>query len=478
MRKKSLSILVVLILIFTTAVACGKKTEQEQPALEEMRASAAIEAQTEAAFELNLDGVSYGQDAAEIRTSSITGDALEKLSQMTGLKLVTATEGSGENLEQLRTYCDEKGIAFQVELAGQNVDGDTEELTLSNATENQVQLLGLMPNLKSLHFPEPEAPAEALLELRTKLPETVVTWEKTVLGMTFPQNAVEIDLSKVIALAEGQTFGEKTAYEYGLEFQTMGIQEEPHRTAKILPDHPFPDKTDSTEQFVSEVEAAMTYFPEAEKLLMCGAWLDNEMMSEYRERHREDYKVVWSVLCGDIAPRTDALFFMPTKYYVTAGSFNDVYSYNLKYCEEIVCIDIGHMWITDIDFVRFMPNLKYFVMFNQAVRDLSPLSACKNLVFLEMHQCHFIEDYSPLTECTALEDLNIGGSSGDITPILEMRWLKNLWLVGRDEADYKTATQTMPDTNIAYYYGNPDDGWRELPNYYKMRDALLMFYME
>lgn len=472
---KSMKYLVVFLLCIYTLTGCSNRQNDVQP--KEQTSAVQAEAQTEAAFELNLDGVSYPQDAAEIRTSSVSAEALEQLPQMTGLKQVTVTEGGGENLEQLRTYCDENGIVFQVELAGQTVTEETAEITLADATENQVQLLGLMPNLKSLHFPEPEASAEALLELRTKLPETVVTWEKTVMGMTFPQNAVEIDLSKVIALAEGQTFGEKTAWEYGLEFQTMGIQEEPHRTAKILPDHPFPDKTDSTEQFVSEVEAAMTYFPEAEKLLMCGAWLDNELMSGYRERHREDYKVVWSVLCGDIAPRTDALFFMPTKYYVTSGNFNDLYSYNLRYCEDIVSMDIGHMHISDIDFVRYMPNLKYLVMLSQPVSDLSPLAECKNLVFLELAMCDWITDYTPLQECTALEDLSVERASSNIEPLLEMTWLKNLWLGDFGQETYQAAVEALPNTRVVYN-GTTGGEWRKLPNYYKMRDALLMFYME
>lgn len=476
--KRRLKVFFLLLLISAVIAGCKKTNTQEQSTAVATQTTVGSEVRPDMTFELTLDGVSYPQDAAEIRTSSISAEALEQLSQMTGLKLVTATEGTGENLEQLRTYCDEKGIVFQVELAGQTVDGDTEELTLSNATENQVQLLGLMPNLKSLHFPEPEAPAEALLELRTKLPETVVTWEKTVLGMTFPQNAVEIDLSKVIALSEGQSFGEKTAYEYGLEFQTMGTQEEPRRTAKILPAHPLVNKREETTQLIKEVEQAMSYFPDAEKVLMCGAILDDEAMTQFRESHRQDYKVVWSVICGDMAVQTDATFFMPTKYYVQSGGFSDLNAYNLRYCEDMVSIDFGHMNITMLDFAEYMPNLKYLVLTFSHVKDLSPLSACKNLVFLEMHWCDRVEDYSPLLECTALEDLNVGGTLGDITPILEMTWLKNLWLVSSPEENYQKALAAMPDTNIAYYYGNPDDGWRELPNYYKMRDALLMFYME
>lgn len=476
--KKFLAVFLTLFLISVTAAACGKKTAQEQPAAPETKAPVTAEAQTEEAFELTLDGVSYPQNAAELRASSISEEALENLPRMTALKQVTVTEGSGENLEELRTYCDEKGIAFQIEAAGQTITDETAELTLPNVTENQVQMLGLMPNLKSLHFPEPEAPAEVLLGLRTKLPETAVTWEKTVLGMTFSHDAVEIDLTPVIALAEGQALGDKTAYDYGLEFRTMGTQEEPRKTAKILPAYPIVSKWEETEQLIAEVEAAMPYFPDAEKVLMCGAMMDDEAMAQFREAHREEYKVVWSVACGDMAVRTDATFFMPTKYYVEQGAFSDLYAYNLRYCEDMVSIDLGHMNVTELDFVEYMPNLKYLVLTLSPVKDLTPLSACKNLVFLEMDWCDRVEDYSPLAECTALEDLNIGETFGDITPVLEMTWLKNLWLVGCPEDSYNSAKAAMTSTNIAYYYGNPDDGWRELPNYYKMRDALLMFYMD
>ena len=167
---KYLGIVILFAFILGGCTERSIRSESQERMYPEM-----IEAQTEVIFKLTLDGVSYPQDAAEIRTSSISAEALEQLPQMTGLQQVTVTEGGGENLEQLRTYCDENGIVFQVELAGQTVTEETAEITLAAATENQVQLLGLMPNLKSLHFPEPEAPAEALLELRTKLPETVVT---------------------------------------------------------------------------------------------------------------------------------------------------------------------------------------------------------------------------------------------------------------------------------------------------------------
>lgn len=481
--KKVLAVLAVLLLISVAATGCVGRNEtpvsaQTQATEKQEQQMPVTEKATEVPFELILDGVSYSRDAAQICASSISGEDLEKLSQMTGLKQVTVTgDGRGENLEQLRTYCDENGVTFRLELAGQTVTDETAELTLSGVTEEQVALLALMPKLQSLHFPEPEASAESLLALREKLSGTAVTWEKTVLTIPFREDATVIDLMPVLALHEGEKLGDKTAWEYGLEFETMGDQERPHRTAKVLPNHPFPDRTDDTEQILQEVEAAMAYFPEAQVLELCGTWLDNESVSQFRERHREDYKVVWTVLCGDLAPRTDAKFFMPTKYFVTSGNFNDLYSYNLQYCEEIVAMDIGHMHISDIDFVRYMPDLTYLVMLSQPVEDLSPLAECKKLVFLELAMCDWITDYTPLQQCTALEDLSVERASDNIEPLLEMTWLKNLWLGDFGQEKYRAAVEALPDTNVVYN-GTTGGAWRDLPNYFKMRDALLMFYMD
>ena len=150
---------------------------------------------------------------------------------------------------------------------------------------------------------------------------------------------------------------------------------------------------------------------------------------------------------------------------------------NLKYCEDIISMDVGHMSLTELEFLRYMPNLKYLDVSLNHLLDISPLAECKSLVFLTMFLNSIDMDYSPLKELTALEDLNIGGNSGDISPILEMKHLKNLWIVFHGNEEYQMAQRELPDTHIGYYHYKVDEGWRRLPNYFKMRDALLMFYM-
>ena len=434
--------------------------------------------EVEVQFNLTLDGTVYSQDAQEIAVAGITPEQCELLPYLTKLQQITVKEGiDEEGLSWLYDYSQAHGMELEISLVGQSITEAQRELTRYGITEEQARLIALATGLEKLHLVEPAVPMETIEALMAALPDTMITWEKTILGVTYQNDATVIDLTDVIARAEGQSPEEKTPYAYGLYFDVMGTKEAEPSAAKILEDHPLPNKFDSTSQIIAEVENALAYLPHAEKVILCGAYLDNEVVAEFRERHREDYEVIWSVRCGDIAVRTDATFFMPTKYRVPSGGFNDFDAYNLRYCEKMVCIDLGHMIITDLEFVRFMPDLKYLVLAHAPVKDLSPLGDCKNLVFLEMDWCDRIEDYSPLLECKALKDLNIGETFGDISAVLEMTWLENLWLVGCEESSYKQAEKALPNTNVAYHYDDPVNGWRQLPNYFIMRDELLMFYM-
>jgi hypothetical protein len=166
---------------------------------------------------------------------------------------------------------------------------------------------------------------------------------------------------------------------------------------------------------------------------------------------------------------------MPNHFGV--GQLPDNYAYNLRYYEEMVCLDVGHMTLTDISFVEYMPNLKYLILAWTEVQYIEPIRTCKNLVFLELdNSC--IRDLSPLVDCTALEDLNLGNTFCDVTPILGMTWLKNVYFIyGSPSSAYKFS-QAVPDARVvASGDATVGGGWRRLPNYYAMRDCLNAPYM-
>ena len=224
---------------------------------------------------------------------------------------------------------------------------------------------------------------------------------------------------------------------------------------------------------LEQVEAELRYFPNLEKVVMCNCGFDNETMAAFREKMRPEYKVVWSVKCGKVATRTDATFFMPVKYHVYY--LKDHEAYNLRYCPELRTVDIGHMAVSDIRFVEYLPNLEHLILAHTNVRDIEPLRSCKKLKFLELDWTG-IQDFSPLLDCTGLEDLNVGNTWGNIEPLRGMTWLKNLWMIYRREG--REMAEALPDTRVVYYgTATVDSGWRDLPNYFAMRDALKMYYM-
>ncbi len=424
-------------------------------------------------YQVPLNGSQYPDTALGLTLSGITAQELELLAYLPQVRTITVTGGEPEPLMALGDYCQEKGISLQLQLGERILFPDTRTLEVSGITNDMVSLLYLLPKLEQLHLPEPEADIDRLLALEAHS-GAVLTWEKTVLGLTFTRDAKNIDLTQVMALGYNQRPGARTVYQMGLEYAIQHTKEEVRSAVKVVDGHSLPDKTADTAALIEEVETAMAYFPQAESLVMCGCYLDNEAMAQFRSRHREDYKVAWSVDCGKIAPRTDASFFMPVKYHVYYLSTAE--AYNLRYCEDMVAVDIGHMNVSDISFVECMPKLQYLILAHTGVQSIEPLRSCKNLKFLEVDHTG-VRDLSPLLECTALEDLNIGKTWCSTAPLAEMTWLKNLWMIFRQQSARELAP-FLPNTNIVSAgTATVDSGWRDLPNYYAMRDELKMFYM-
>lgn len=421
-----------------------------------------------------IGGTSYAASAMQISLDGITREELALLPYLPRLNTVTLTGGDPELLRQLQSYCREAGITVRLLIQGELIPDSTPALKVQGITEKEVSLLYLMDQLWVLHLTEPEADGKTLVQLRQDLIRTAVTWEKTVYGQTFSQDVREIDLTDILSLGTGQLPGTKTAYQYSMEYGIQGTPEEIPSSVKLLEHRPLPDKTADTAGLIQELEAAMEYFPDAEKLILCGCILDNDAMAAFRQRQAEHYSVVWTVQCGKIATRTDATFFMPVKYHVYY--LNDKEVFNLRYCPEMIAVDIGHMMVSDVSFVEFMPDLQYLILAHTAVRDIEPLRSCKRLKFLELDHTGVL-DFSPLADCTALEDLNIGMTWNDVTPLKDVTWLKNLWMIYRDKSALELM-EALPGTNIVCFgTATVDSGWRDLPNYFAMRDALLMFYM-
>lgn len=399
-------------------------------------------------YTVDVGGESLSQAATQLSVSGITEKELELLQYLPELTdVVVEGNETPEQLTKLQALCGERGISFSVKIADKLYADTTQELTISGITDGDLELLRYLPELSKLHLVNPEAAAENVVQLREAYPNAAITWEQEVAGLSFPDDAVEIDISALWP----ETVTTTTA--------AWGVQEtQPPVTVDL-----------------KGLKAAMAYFPDAQMLYLGLCGLDNEELAAFREEAREDYKVVWKVTLGKkLTARTDDTSFMPVRenvYY-----FLDSEAYNLRYCEEMICIDIGHMAVSDVSFVAFMPHLKYLILAHTQVQDISALENCKELLFLELDWSP-VRDFTPLLGCTALEDLNVGNTFADMEPIKQMTWLKHLWMNGRSGSAYMMV-EALPDVTIMYAGdATVAGGWRELQNYFDMRDALGMEYM-
>ncbi len=379
-------------------------------------------------YRVEIGGNSYFPDARAIVLTSVSQEEIALLEYLPNLK--TVAFGGGENTAnaaQLQAYCQERGYDFRIQIGDTGVETSESAVTLIGANEAELNLLQFLPNLKTLHLESPEAPVESLLALRETYGDVDITWSATVAGKSFLSSDTLIDISNI----------------------------------------PVTD--------LSVIEEEMKYFPNAAQLEMNFCGVENEEMAAFREAHREDYKVVWTVYLGSRLPtRTDVDNIMPARDGVS--DFHDADTYNMRYCEDVIAIDVGHLDVRNIEFVAFMPKLKYLVISWTGVNDLTPISNCKELVFLEATDAP-IGDLTPLKGCTALEDINLSDSGAKNAEVFaEMPWVKNVWAIFRKDLGY-VAAQCLPDAYVRTSGDYTVSGWRSIPNYYAMRDALGMFYM-
>ena len=429
-------------------------------------------------YAVTIDGREYPQDTAVVSISGITEEEINLLTYLPELTAVTAVGcRTPEQMTRLRDFCQEKGLSFALRFGTKTYPDTVEELDVTGVTDGELELLQLLPELKTLHLKNPEADPETVAQLRSTYPKADISWEVEIAGVSFPDDTKEVDLSAVLESSAAQTAaGTAAGTQAAAGAQTTTKTQTTTGTATGTQST---KETQSTAPAVTlnleDLEKKMSYLPDVEQVFLGKCGLDNEELAALRERVRDSYKLVWTVQLGKkLTARTDDTTFMPVREHVYY--FLDEDAYNLRYCEDMLCVDVGHMGLTNIDFVKGMPHLQILILaHNGQLQDISPISSCKELIFLEL-DWSAVKDFTPLVGCTSLEDLNIGLTYPRVEPLMQMTWLKNLWMVDRGGA-YQLS-QALPDTKIvASADVTVGAGWRNLPNYYKMRDMLGMEYM-
>ena len=387
-------------------------------------------------YVIELGGSTVSPDVSSLTLDSITAAELERfLPHFTNLTTLTLKDCQDpDSLLTLRQERPDLTVTYPVTLGNTVVSSDTTQITLESVEISD--LTAALPHLTSLTnltITGAGADSHGLLDLMQMYPLLTISWDMDICGVTVSSLAEEVDIS----------------------------------------DHKVED--------LAALENLVSRMPNVQKVIMSNCGISNADMEALNNRH-EDILFVWTVKIAGFSVRTDVTEMMPWKYDHEL-LLSTEQGYNLRYLTELVCLDLGHHRMTNCDFVAYMPKLKYLLLGDVPISDLTPLTGLQNLVYLELFLTK-ATDYTPLLTLTNLEDLNISFTHGQVDVISQLTWVDYIrWVKGKNsmlsEDDQAYLRQCLPDTILELGHDTSATGgqWRNTQNYYDMRDYLGMVYM-
>lgn len=389
-------------------------------------------------------------------------------------------------------------VFYQVSLCGGTWDCDVTELQLRDVDLTELeQKLRYLPKVRLIHLSGALPEMEMLQSLLKDHPTVALSWQVDVgeavleLGTSrldlsgFPRQSAE-DIRHLIPYLPGLDTVDLVGCGLPLGDMMLLCADYPHiqflfdvdlGPVTVRSDAEIIDLSGHTVRDPAVIEAMLPAFRNLKKVIMCDCGLSSPEMDALDKRH-PDIRFVWSVNIGGLKVRTDETYFYPTRYDVDV---TDADLKELRYCVDMICVDVGHMHaVRSCEWAAYMPKLKYLILADTNVRDLRPLAGLQELVFLELFMTK-VSDYSPLLECPALEDLNLGYTRGNPEPVTRMTWLKRLWWPGCWSARVKygdTFRENIPGCVFNFETeSSTGEGWRRGQHYYDMRDLLGASYM-
>ena len=384
----------------------------------------------------SIDG---NTEVLTVRTLS-AAETEELLPLLPRLKEVDLRESAlnDDEIDAFAAAHDELTVRFTVPLWGMEIPGESETLRLpagaSGDAEELYAALGRLTKLKKLDLRDCDLTPSQLARILELCGGVEMDYVIRLFGFTFTADAEEIDISGS-----------------------------------------YVDDLD-------EVRAAVSLMPNLKKVVMSDCGISDAEMDAL-DLEYENIRFVWTVYFSIYALRTDATFFcaadVPFLNY-DAPVLNDAQLYPIRYCRDMIALDLGHMWIEDLSFLYNMPHLQYLLLVGGRFHDITPIGSLEDLKYLEIFQTN-PWDISPLVNCKKLEQLNMCYCFGfDLSPLKEMKQLKRLWYAGLGPIRGAELIEALPDTYVYCPYEDPQGstggGWREDEAYYEMRDQFAMYY--
>ncbi len=454
-----------------------------------------------------IGGVSFDCASEHIILEKLDVSEIPYFSYFHSLKTVNAEKCPDHKaLTELQKAYPELQISWKIHLGGKSWDRDGENVDLRRSNVTVQELTEALPYFAPgtrIHLDEKTLTDAERDMLKQSFPELHVLWGVELMGETWSSGETKlsfagkkVDVEALTAAApEFERVEEVDLSGCGCSLEELMAIQQAFSGALIRSELELyeVELTTDVEEFdlsgisikdTTALEQAVTLMPNLKKVIMCDCGLNNEEMDALNKRH-EGIQFVWIVRFSVYSLRTDATVFcasdLPSRGYIAIKMDNKMLD-PLKYCTELVALDLGHMRYTDLSFLKDMHKLKYLILVEARYRDISVIAQMPELYYLELFN-NTINDISPLLECKSLRHLNIGYTKGfDPSPLKQMTWLERLWFPGHRQTEEvkQEIIAALPDTQVYMPAwdadGSTGGGWRETEEYYEMRDVFDMHY--
>lgn len=239
----------------------------------------------------------------------------------------------------------------------------------------------------------------------------------------------------------------------------------------------FTEELDLSDERIADYEAfgdALGRFPRLRRLELHHCSLNNEQIAALRDRYPA-VKVVWTVKMGRWEIHTDIVAFSTMQSGAATSRLYSSYAQVLRYCTDLVALDLGHNSLDDVSWLGSLQNLQVLILADNNIKDIAPLASLKRLKYVELFM-NPIRDISPLAELPELLDVNLCITRvADLSPLLNCKKLERIW-IGHQTQKYCTeeslqaVLEAFPDAQYDLLSVScTNRGWREHPRYEAFR---------
>lgn len=382
----------------------------------------------------------YKDEVTEYAMIAQDGD-LKKLNEYPNLTYVDLRGSTcyDEILDYTRDNPDVT-VRYNVQLGQKRFNQDTKEVTLYGYEVNYDSLannLKYLPDVNAVHIHQIELQASEIAALQEAYPHISFTYTVEISGQRYDHTVTELNLSNLSPsdlsitieritllpnLTDVQLMDESGGSKLALAEVTQLIHAFPsvnfHYTFRlfgqevsVLSKELVFDTVTIGNEGIADIRLALDAMTKCTYVKLDSCGIDDEVMAQLRSDY-PDKEIVWRVFAGKYNILTDEEMLRMT------FSLTEEDVAGLQYCNNVKYLDMTSSRIANISFVSHMPNLECVILTLTKINDLTPLTNCPNLTWLELSSCTGIRDLSALSDMTNLKYLNISNTNvGDLTAL-------------------------------------------------------------